>query len=155
MTIPPLTELLQQSPPSNSQPQLLFTSSQLPSPLYCGAPHLPGHETHLSLMSLYPLIQGPQAGFPPCLQGSLKASVHTFAAFVSHFCTALHAQPVQLHPKSFSSCSQVIPIFLQQGRQGYVRVFAITGEMFNSNDVEVMLMTLGKLSCYSRNPFVT
>merc|ERR1712025_1003656 len=30
---------LQQSPPSNSQPALLFSSSQLPSPLYCLRPH--------------------------------------------------------------------------------------------------------------------
>merc|ERR1719408_1135650 len=35
-TLPPWTVFAQQSPPSNAQPQLLFSSSQLPSPLYFG-----------------------------------------------------------------------------------------------------------------------
>ena len=39
-TSPPVTVLGQQSPPSYSHPLLLFSSSQLPSPLYCGSPHV-------------------------------------------------------------------------------------------------------------------
>merc|ERR1711988_2090781 len=38
-----LSDFAQQSPPSYSQPQLLFSSSQLPSPLYFALPHFLSH----------------------------------------------------------------------------------------------------------------
>merc|ERR1712157_554959 len=47
-TTPPDTVLGQQSPPSYAQPLLLLSSSQLPSPLYLGAPHVASASARLS-----------------------------------------------------------------------------------------------------------